>query len=67
MHAGGEYQDMSAVKVLVTGDPEGRLGALFKRVAAVHTSNGPFDFLFCVGSFFQPAGAKHSQRKLRFS
>jgi hypothetical protein len=48
---------MSTIKVLVSGDPQGKLGALFKRVAAVNKSNGPFDFLFCVGSFFPPSGA----------
>lgn len=47
---------MSTLKVLVSGDPQGKLGALFKRVAAVNKSNGPFDFLFCVGSFFPPSG-----------
>lgn len=45
-----------ARKVLLSGDPEGKLGALFKRVAAVNKSNGPFDMLICVGSFFQPGG-----------
>ena len=46
-----------ARKVLLSGDPEGKLGALFKRVAAVNKSNGPFDMLLCVGSFFTPGGA----------
>lgn len=44
------------MKVLVTGDPGGSLVTLFKRVAAVNKSNGPFDMLFCVGSFFCHAG-----------
>jgi len=44
------------MKVLVTGDPGGNLPALFKRVAAVNKSNGPFDLVFCVGSFFSHAG-----------
>lgn len=44
------------MKVLVTGDPGGSLSALFKRVTAVNKSNGPFDMLFCVGSFFCHAG-----------
>ncbi len=47
---------MSTVKVLVSGDPGGNLGALFKRVAAVNKSNGPFDYLFCVGPLFPAAG-----------
>ncbi|KAL0037433.1 hypothetical protein WJX79_008053 [Trebouxia sp. C0005] len=46
------------MKVLVTGDPGGNLPALFKRVAAVNKSNGPFDLLFCVGSFFSHADSK---------
>ncbi|KAL0053002.1 hypothetical protein WJX82_011315 [Trebouxia sp. C0006] len=46
------------MKVLVTGDPGGNLPALFKRVAAVNKSNGPFDLLFCVGSFFSHADCK---------
>lgn len=44
------------MKVLVTGDPGGNLSALFKRVTAVNKTNGPFDMLFCVGSFFCHAG-----------
>lgn len=48
---------MAAVKVLVSGDPLGKLGTMFKRVAAVNKANGPFDYLFCVGSFFPNAGA----------
>eukprot|EP00208_Stichococcus_sp_RCC1054_P002085 CAMPEP_0206146064 /NCGR_PEP_ID=MMETSP1473-20131121/29358_1 /ASSEMBLY_ACC=CAM_ASM_001109 /TAXON_ID=1461547 /ORGANISM="Stichococcus sp, Strain RCC1054" /LENGTH=638 /DNA_ID=CAMNT_0053542501 /DNA_START=442 /DNA_END=2358 /DNA_ORIENTATION=+ len=48
---------MSTVKVLLSGDPAGNLGALFKRVAAVNKANGPFDYLFCVGPFFPIAGA----------
>ena len=47
---------MSTRKVLLSGDPEGKLGALFKRVAAVNKSNGPFDMLLCVGGFFKPEG-----------
>lgn len=46
------------MKVLVTGDPGGSLSTLFKRAAAVNKSNGPFDMLFCVGSFFCHAGKK---------
>ena len=49
-------QAMSAKKVLISGDPQGNLAALFKRAAAVNKSNGPFDMLLCVGSFFEPAG-----------
>jgi hypothetical protein len=53
---------MSSVKVLVSGDPGGKLSTLFKRVAAVNKSNGPFDYLFCVGSFFPPSGAAQLYR-----
>lgn len=45
------------MKVVITGDVNGSLNALFKRVAAVNKSNGPFDMLFCVGCFFPIAGA----------
>eukprot|EP00899_Mesostigma_viride_P019995 jgi/Mesvir1/27998/Mv20194-RA.1 len=44
-------------KVLLCGDPQGRLHTLFKRVAAVNKSNGPFDVVFCVGQFFPSAPA----------
>ncbi|KAF3794867.1 Zinc finger CCCH domain-containing protein 64 [Nymphaea thermarum] len=42
----------SAPRVLLSGDVLGRLPILFKRVCAVNKSNGPFDFLLCVGQFF---------------
>lgn len=41
-----------SVKVLLAGDVNGKFDALFKRVIAVNTSNGPFAALLCVGSFF---------------
>ena len=44
------------MKVLITGDVNGSLNALFKRVSTVNKSNGPFDMLFCVGCFFPIAG-----------
>jgi len=53
--------------VLVSGDPQGKLGALFKRLDAVNKSNGPFDYLFCVGSFFPPAGELGEMQALRDS
>lgn len=46
----------SAVKVLLTGDVCGRFDTLFSRVGKVNGSNGPFDALICVGSFFNPDG-----------
>ncbi|KAL4423189.1 hypothetical protein ABPG77_000322 [Micractinium sp. CCAP 211/92] len=44
------------VKVLFAGDVGGKVEALFKRVATVNSSNGPFDLLLCTGGFFAPAG-----------
>lgn len=44
------------VKVLLAGDVNGKIDALFKRVNSVNASNGPFDLLLCVGSFFGYAG-----------
>jgi hypothetical protein len=49
---------MAQVKVLLSGAPDGKLTALFKKVANVNKSNGPFAVLFCVGSFFQDAGTE---------
>jgi len=44
------------VKVLLTGDVDGKIEALFKRAASVNASNGPFHILLCVGAFLNPAG-----------
>ncbi|PQQ16978.1 zinc finger CCCH domain-containing protein 64 [Prunus yedoensis var. nudiflora] len=41
-----------APKILLCGDVLGHLKQLFKRVASVNKSAGPFDALFCVGQFF---------------
>ena len=41
-------------KVLVSGDVDGNISALFKRVEAVNSKAGPFEMLLCVGSFFGP-------------
>lgn len=46
------------VKVLFAGDVGGKVEALFKRVATVNASNGPFDVLLCTGGFFAPAGKR---------
>ena len=48
----------SNVKVLLAGDVNGKIDALFKRVATVNASNGPFDALFCT-SFFNTEGRRH--------
>lgn len=45
------------VKILLAGGVQGKIDALFKRVATVNASNGPFDLLLCTGSFFNAAGA----------
>jgi len=37
----------------------GHFDVLFERVAAVHTSAGPFECLFCVGDFFSPGTCVH--------
>ena len=43
------------VKVLVCGDVRGNFTALFDQVNRINTSRaGPFDVLFCVGTFFSP-------------
>ena len=42
------------MKVLVSGDVDGNISALFKRVEAVNSKAGPFEMLLCVGSFFGP-------------
>jgi len=42
------------MKILVSGDAEGNLATLFKKVEAVNTKAGPFEMLLCVGSFFGP-------------
>ncbi|KAL8168569.1 UNVERIFIED_CONTAM: hypothetical protein K2H54_002836 [Gekko kuhli] len=43
------------LRILVCGDAEGRLGALFGRVEAVQRKSGAFDLLLCVGNFFGSA------------
>ncbi|XP_023645490.1 zinc finger CCCH domain-containing protein 64 [Capsella rubella] len=41
-----------APRILLCGDPLGRLNQLFKRVQSVSKSAGQFDALICVGQFF---------------
>ncbi|XP_024017167.1 zinc finger CCCH domain-containing protein 64 [Morus notabilis] len=43
---------MAPPRILLCGDVLGRLNQLFKRVASVNKSAGPFDALLCVGQFF---------------
>ncbi|XP_019753225.1 CWF19-like protein 1 [Hippocampus comes] len=40
------------VRVLVCGDVEGKLGALYSRVLSIQKKTGQFDLLLCVGEFF---------------
>ena len=47
----------SPVRVLFAGDVNGNLDALFAKVGKVNGTNGPFNALFCVGSFFEPQGS----------
>ena len=48
----------SGPRILFSGDVNGQLAALYKRVVSVNKSNGPFDCLFCVGSFFPSSNIK---------
>jgi hypothetical protein len=41
---------MASVKVLLGGECDGGLGALFKKAAAANKKSGPFDALLCIGS-----------------
>ncbi|KAK9275164.1 hypothetical protein L1049_022423 [Liquidambar formosana] len=43
---------MAPPRILLSGDVQGRLNQLFKRVSSVNKSTGPFDALLCVGQFF---------------
>ncbi|OAE21764.1 hypothetical protein AXG93_2550s1010 [Marchantia polymorpha subsp. ruderalis] len=54
----------TAPRILIAGDVCGRLAALYKRVASVNKSNGPFDALLCVGQFFpsDPSGIEDMQK-----
>jgi len=51
------------IKVLVSGDVEGNVAALFKRVETVNAKAGPFEMLLCVGSFFGPGNLGWAEYK----
>lgn len=53
------------MKVLLSGDVNGKWNALFKRVSAVNKSNGPFDLLLCTGRTFPDAGKRMPQSPRR--
>jgi hypothetical protein len=40
------------MKILVSGDVNGRFSALFSRISSIIKKTGDFDLLLCVGSFF---------------
>uniref|UniRef100_A0A671KDM2 CWF19-like protein 1 n=1 Tax=Sinocyclocheilus anshuiensis TaxID=1608454 RepID=A0A671KDM2_9TELE len=40
------------LRLLASGDVEGRINALFNRVNAIQKKSGQFDLLLCVGEFF---------------
>ncbi|CAF0760966.1 unnamed protein product [Brachionus calyciflorus] len=40
------------LKILVSGDVEGKLNDLYSRVKSIQSKVGKFDLLFCVGEFF---------------
>ena len=52
-----------SLKILVSGDAEGNISALFKRVETVNAKAGPFEMLLCVGSFFGPGNLGWSDYK----
>ena len=52
-----------SIKVLVSGDVDGNISALFKRVETVNNKAGPFEMLLCVGSFFGPGNLGWSDYK----
>eukprot|EP00088_Acartia_fossae_P069650 TRINITY_DN9155_c0_g1_i3.p1 TRINITY_DN9155_c0_g1~~TRINITY_DN9155_c0_g1_i3.p1 ORF type:complete len:523 (+),score=146.82 TRINITY_DN9155_c0_g1_i3:40-1608(+) len=39
-------------KILVTGDVDGNMATLFKKIDSVNKKAGPFEMVLCVGSFF---------------
>lgn len=45
-----------SVRILFSGACRGNFNKFLKRVEKVHNKNGPFDVLFCVGSFFSESG-----------
>ncbi|EGC36123.1 hypothetical protein DICPUDRAFT_87565 [Dictyostelium purpureum] len=54
---------MESYKILVCGDIGGNFQQLYKRVATVNKSNGPFHLLLCVGAFFEPFSASHDSNQ----
>ena len=46
----------ATLKVLASGDVDGRFAAFLKRLEAVEKKAGPFEMVLCVGSFFGGAG-----------
>lgn len=46
----------ATLKVLASGDVDGRFAAFLKRLETVERKSGPFEMVLCVGSFFGAAG-----------
>ncbi|XP_064635450.1 CWF19-like protein 1 [Lineus longissimus] len=51
------------LKILVSGDVEGKFTTLFSRVNGIIKKNGPFDLLICVGEFFHGEGSREEWEK----
>ena len=54
----------SGPRILFSGDVNGQLESLYKRVVSVNKSNGPFDCLFCVGSFFPSSKTQNEANEI---
>lgn len=54
----------ASLKILVLGDVRGQFKKLFSRIAKVHKAHGPFDAVFCVGTFFADALAEQPLQEL---
>lgn len=44
--------EKQSVKVLIAGDTDGKFAKLIKTITSAHAKAGPFDAVFCVGTFF---------------
>ncbi|RNA42364.1 CWF19 1 [Brachionus plicatilis] len=49
------------LKILVSGDVEGRLSDLYSRVKSIQSKVGKFDILFCVGEFFAQEASENAE------
>ena len=60
------HSQMVAKKVLFSGTVNGKFKQLYKRMAAVNKSNGPFDVLLCIGNPLPEAGKSRSRVEISF-